>query len=88
MEHQLIIPHGTSPDHPMDDQIRVMAQTNVGPFEDEGFPDLISGTLSDVPDQLRRMMRSGEEVFADICGRTYRFTKLSAHGAFELRRVQ
>lgn len=88
MQHQLIIPHGVSPDHPMDDQIRVMARTNVEDFEDFGYPEIVTGNLIEVPNELLRMVRSGEQVFADMGGKSYRFTRLDSGGSFELRRSQ
>lgn len=85
MEHQLTIVYGSSPGHPFDDQIRVMAEMPLGPFEDEGYPDSISGTLVNVPELL---LRTGSNVpmDVDLGGRPYRFISLNADGTFELRR--
>jgi hypothetical protein len=88
MEHLLTIPFGKSPDHPADDQIRVMARLDVTSFEDEGWPDLLKGKLIDVPARLIPRVRSGEPVLADVAGKTYRVAALSDDGEIELRKDQ
>ncbi len=88
MEHQFSITYSATRDHqPFDEQIHVMAQTDLGAFEEEGLPDRIGGKLlEDVPDQLFKKVSAGEDVFVELGGKTYRFTELSNGGTFELRR--
>jgi hypothetical protein len=88
MQHQLSITYGASRDHqPFDHQIHLMAQTDVGGFEEDGLPDSIKGTLLEVaPEQLVKKVKAQDDVFVELGGKTYRFDSLGPGGAFELRR--
>jgi len=84
VEHELLI--GSGADVTLHDQIHVMAQMNIGAFEDEGYPDAITGTLLGVTDPILRRVRSDPNVLVDLGGQTYRFRTLNDDGVFELRR--
>jgi hypothetical protein len=88
MQHQLSITYGATRDQqPFDPQIHLMAQTDVGGFEEDGLPDSVKGTLLQVvPEQLVKKVKAHDEVCVELGGQSYRFDSLEPGGAFELRR--
>jgi hypothetical protein len=88
MQHQLSITYGAARDQqPFDSQIHLMAQTDVGGFEEDGLPDSVKGTLLQVvPEQLVKKVKAHDDVVVELGGQAYRFASLDPGGAFELRR--
>ena len=87
MEHALTIAStpgaGTEPD---DEPFLVMADINVGAFEDQGFPEIVAGKLLNVPDGLVENVRRPGGVRVELGGQTYRITALDPVGTFRLRK--
>jgi hypothetical protein len=84
LEHQLTIIIG--PVDGLHDEIHVMARMNIGSFEDENFPESVTGTLLNAPAQVFQTVQPGSDALVDLGGRTYRLTKLNSDGTFELHK--
>lgn len=86
MEHQLAITYGPRADQQMGDEVQVMAQIDLRSFEDDGYPDEITGKLLELPKVLLQRVQEGKAVHVDLGGKTYTFGSLSDRGEFQLRR--
>jgi len=87
MEHALTIASTPGAGTELGDEpFLVMADINVGAFEDAGFPEFVAGKLLDVPDRLVENVRGRGVVRVELGGRIYRFTGLNPDGTFQLRK--
>ena len=85
MEHLLTISAapGTGSE-PCNEPLHLMAKTDVGAFEDEGYSERVTGVLYPVPDLLLQNVQAGEAIRAELGGQTYRFASLNRRGEFKL----
>ena len=82
MEHQITIFNGNAACHEV---VHLMARIELGPFEDDGFPETVRGTLIE-PEDLPRSAGTEPDTLVELGGRTYRFSSVEDGGAFELRK--
>jgi hypothetical protein len=90
MEHPLSITTGLGTDH-QGHQLRsrittVMAETNLGPSPQLGFPESIEGKLVGLTPQLLNQLKFGQDVEVGFEGKRYKFSRLEKDGSFELQK--
>jgi len=84
VEHELTITPFVPGYEPVDEPIHVMAQIDLASFEDDGYPESITGTLLDVPELLIAGASSLANFVVDLGGKAYRFVNLDKDGTFKL----